>query len=305
MSTTKKNVNTIQQKRNTTQKMSPFHHLKKTTRSRILGMQTYKVNCGKNLMLGFKSIKAAEETSMKPDDFVHVALAKLKDYNNPVVVKIYDENNGYLYREQKILKAINGYRNMPNIICDFTCKDNKIKYFTKIKKHFSFCTKVVGSNANTDLLHFFVYEYIQHGDISEFIVKNNGNTDIIKSVILQLVCVIIELATVYNVFHGDLNSGNILVDKTNEKTLEYKIEDETISIETFGVMPKLIDFGKSNFYEEPLTYLVWEDIISAIIIIKSYITNKKMEQKLLHISRQDEKKFKSLKDCYIFVRDNL
>ena len=88
---TKKITKTKTPIKNTTRKLPVFHHLTKTSRSRILGMQTYKLNCSKNLMLGYKTIKASEETSMDKDDFVHVVLSKLKDCDKPVIVKVYDE----------------------------------------------------------------------------------------------------------------------------------------------------------------------------------------------------------------------
>ena len=40
-----------------------FEKLPKCFRSRIRDMTSYKVNCGKNLLLGYNSIKSAEETS--------------------------------------------------------------------------------------------------------------------------------------------------------------------------------------------------------------------------------------------------
>ena len=81
---TKKNTNataTAIHKRNTTKKISLVEKLNKCPRSRINGMESYKINCGKNLLLGYYTIKASEETSMHKDEFVHVVLSKLKDYD--------------------------------------------------------------------------------------------------------------------------------------------------------------------------------------------------------------------------------
>ena len=82
-------------------------------------------------------------------------------------------------------------------------------------KPIQFCSK------GTRLLHFFVYEYIANGDISDFFTKKN-DINLIKAMTLQITAVIIELALIYNVIHGDINSGNILVDTTEEKTLDYR-----------------------------------------------------------------------------------
>ena len=56
-SITKKN--TIQ-KRNTTRKRTVFEKLKKGPHSRMVGVQSYKINCGKNLLSGYNTIKASE-----------------------------------------------------------------------------------------------------------------------------------------------------------------------------------------------------------------------------------------------------
>jgi hypothetical protein len=129
-STTRKNT---PQKRNTTRKIDIVSKLRKCPRSRISGMESYKINCGKNLLLGYHNThlwtlkipttsvvmsdigdtdwvfdtpnceRAAEETSIHKDDFVHVALSSLQDYTKPVVVKVYDEENFHLHIEQNIL----------------------------------------------------------------------------------------------------------------------------------------------------------------------------------------------------------
>lgn len=79
-----------QSSKNVTRKLSSFEKLNKCPRSRITGMESYKVNCVENLLLGYKTIK---------DDFVHVVLSKLKDYKDPVVVKVYDKDNFHLHIE--------------------------------------------------------------------------------------------------------------------------------------------------------------------------------------------------------------
>ena len=334
-------------------------------------METYKINCGKNNLYGYKSFtqlriedaqsatplsfitadkvgsynvqwrKAAEETSMHKDDFVHVILSKLQDYDKPVVVKVYDANKLHLLLEKKILEKIRGYRNTARLICEFSCDDNKNNYITKLTKQIKFCER--GTNKllyaerplgistlrNADAFHklyFFVYEYIAHGDISDYL-KKTRDVQIIKTLILQVVCVIIELATIYKVCHGDLNSGNILIKTTDEKTLEYRIGDEIVVIESNGIIPLIIDFGRSKFYDEPINNQhVWYDIIIVITLINTYIKNydaslavfradarNKHFEKCGRISQtvilKDQDPFEldlpSINDYYYYVRDAL
>jgi len=355
-STTRKNT---PQKRNTTRKIDLVNKLRKCPRSRISGMESYKINCGKNLLLGYHNThlwtfkipttsvvmsdigdtdwvfdtpnceRAAEETSIHKDDFVHVALSSLQDYTKPVVVKVYDEDNFHLHIERNILKIINGYRNTAQLICEFSCNDNKPlrslrenaqsngsiplitaresgalnaqwcknRYLTKITKQIKFCGN------GTNRLHFFVYEYIAHGDISEFLTKNQ-DSNIIQSFILQITCVIIQLASIYKIYHGDINTGNILIDSTNETTIDYCIEGESIRIESHGIIPKIIDYGRSNFYKGTISNNeVWFDIILALGVMYPYIKNDIIKHKLFDISKKTELVFSSLKEYYFFIRD--
>jgi len=287
------------EKINTTRKIYDVEKLHKCPRSRITGMETYKINCGKNLLVGYNTIKASEETSMHKDDFVHVLLTELQNYNKPVIVKVYDEYNFHLPIELKILKNIIGYRNTPQLICDFSCNDNKNKYIAKIKRQMRFC----GNGSHK--LHFFVYKYIANGDLSDFLSKNQ-EINIIKSLILQMTCVIIQLVSIYKIYHGDINSGNIIVDTINERTVDYCIEDETFIIESHGIIPKIIDFGRSNFYKENISNDdVWFDIVLMLGVIYPYIQNEELKKKFLEISNKTELHLPSLKHYYLYIHNAL
>jgi serine/threonine protein kinase len=290
---TKKTKTTPHQ--NTTRKLPPFEKLPKTRRSRILSMETYKIHCGKKKLYGYKSF--TQLSSLREDDFVHVVLSKLQDYDKPVVVKVYDANKLDLLLERKILEKIRDYRNTARLICEFSCDDDKNNYITKIPKQIKFCER------GTNKLYFFVHEYIAHGDISDYLQKTR-DIKIIKTLILQVVCVIIELATIYKVCHGDLNSGNILIDATDEKTIEYRIGDEIVVIESNSIIPKIIDFGRSKFHTEPINNQhVWYDIIMVITVINTYVKNYEVD--LVNIKNQDpyELSLPSIKDYYFYVRD--
>jgi len=297
--TTRKNKTTKQPKQNNTKRRFVIEKLKKCPRSRITNMETYKINCGKNLLIGYDTIKASDETSIHKDDFVRVVLSRLHNYNKPVIVKVYDEDNFHLNIELNVLEQVKGFRNTAEIICHFSCIDDKNKYITKIKNQIRFCGN------GLDKLHFFVYEYIENGDVSDFLIKNQ-DVNIVISVILQITCVIIQLATIYKIYHGDINSGNILIDTLNEKTIDYCIDDEIFTIENHGIIPKIIDYGRSNFYKGNISNdEVWFDIILALGIIYPYIQDKELKMKILDISKKTDMVLPSLKEYYIYIRDNL
>ena len=294
--TTRKNKSV---KRNNTKKTSIVEKLHKCPRSRITNMETYKINCGKNLLIGYDTIKASEETSIHKDDFDHVVLSTLKHYNKPVIVKVYDEDNFHLNIELNVLEKVKGFRNTAELICHFSCNDDKNKYITKIKNQIRFCSN--GSNK----LHFFVYEYMEKGDVSNFLIKIK-DVNIVISLILQITCVIIQLASIYKIYHGYINSGNILIDTINEKTIDYCIDDEIFIIENHGIIPKIIDYGRSNLYKGNISNdEVWFDIILALGIIYPYIQDNELKKKVLDISKKTDMVLPSLKDYYIYVRDNL
>lgn len=281
---TKKNVNTTQQKRNTTRRMPVFHHLKKTHRSRIVGMQTYKVNCGKTLMLGMKKNENA-----------------LHDYDTPVVVKIYDKHKLFLWNNERIFKKIYNYRNNVKLICDFSCDDETDEYIIKLKKYLSKC------NITDDLGHIFIYEYISYGNIYSFFTKNK-DIRIIKNIILQIVCLMIQLGEKYGICHGEIYSGNILIQSINEKTIEYQIDDETFTIETYGVMPKVTDYGRSRLMEKVPVYMILQYVIDTLCLINKYIKDAPFKKNIYDIcvSNIDNTiEFKNSKDFYIYLRDIL
>jgi serine/threonine protein kinase len=312
---TRKNSKIQSKNKNTTKKTSILHisslkmrksvqKLNKCSRSRITGMETYRINCGKNLIVGYQSIKSSvikssEETSIHKDDFVHVVLSELQDYDKPVIVKVYDTNNFHLHIEIQILKKINGFRNSARLICEFACEDDKNKYVTRIRKQIRFC------NNGSDKLHFFVYEYIVHGDISDFLTKNQ-DIQRIKSLILQITCVFIQLASIYKIYHGDINTGNILIDSIDDKTIDYCIDDETFTIESHGIIPKIIDYGRSNFFQGNISNNeVWFEVILSFGVIYHYIQNDVLKKRILDIAKNTEMNLPTLKDYYIYVLDSI
>jgi hypothetical protein len=92
----------------------------------------------------------------------------------------------------------------------------------------------------------------------------------------------------------------------NEKTIDYCIEDETFIIESFGIIPKIIDYGRSNFYKGAVpNEQVWFDIILTVGVIYPYIQNVDLKQKVFAISNKLEMNLPSLKHYYIYVRDTI
>jgi hypothetical protein len=113
-----------------------------------------------------------------------------------------------------------------------------------------------------------------------------------------------QLAAIYRIHHGDLNTGNMLIDTTNEKTIDYCIDGETIIIESHGIIPKIIDYGRSKTYKGNISNAdVWFDIILMLGAISPYIRNENLKIHFLEISKKSEMYLLSLKEYYIYIRD--
>lgn len=274
--------------------------LSKGPRHGIYNMETYKVKCGQDLILGMRSIKGAEETSLDNNDFVHVIISALKDYDKPVVVKIYSTFNEHLRNERRALEIVSGFRNTVPLLCDFACNDDKTRYITKLQQPIMFC-----HTPSPDKLNFFVFEYLRFGDISDYIVKQT-DPQAVYTIILQMVCVIIQLASKYRILHGDLNTGNILVDTTDEKMVDYVIDNKTISIASYGFIPKLIDYGKCIIFESPIPiYLVWESIAMMFSVVRNYVKDEWINQTLNTLSSDITIKLPTLYNYYEFAESVL
>jgi len=186
------------------------------------------------------------------------------------------------------------------LLCDFACNDDKTRYITKLQQPIMFC-----HTPSPDKLNFFVFEYLQFGDISDYIVKQT-DPQAVYTIILQMVCVIIQLASKYRILHGDLNTGNILVDTTDEKMVGYAIDNKTISIASYGFIPKLIDYGKCIIFESPIPiYLVWESIAMMFSVVRNYVKDEWINQTLNTLSSDITIKLPTLYNYYEFAESVL
>lgn len=109
------------------------------------------------------------------------------------------------------------YNSMLKPICIFNCNDNINKYSKEINVE----NYVIPCDKNYDeILTFLVYDYIKSENISNFININNivkNKNNIVNSVILQYILCVFDLGLNKKIVHLDLNSGNALIRKTNNK----------------------------------------------------------------------------------------
>jgi len=74
--------------------------------------------------------------------------------------------------------------------------------------------------------------------------------NIIKSILFQILVALLVLHEKYNIAHNDLHLKNIFYNKIDTNiTFNYKINDITYTIETYGYLIMLGDFGHSTSYK--------------------------------------------------------
>lgn len=254
--------------------------LPKKTGYRFREIRTY---CFDNEIVGKETIKSAQESGMGSNEFVHVIKSNIKKYDKPVVVKIHESNSIYIKKELLAMKELTNFKNIAKSICNFSCIDNKLRWESPINHDVKFC------NQEKDNLHFFVYEYIENGDIEEYF-NSMPNVHEIKTIFLQTALTIMTLGKEYNIIHGDLNSGNILFSKTDKKTVSYMLDEKKYIINTHGRMPKLIDFGRCKKINGNASEYAMDDVFIMLDVLTTWIKNEDLKEKLRHFLLHESNK---------------
>jgi serine/threonine protein kinase len=222
-------------------------YLKKQKGGRLSNVATYKAYCQaqKNVRPdGWLTVNKTLKLPESSDIFGHVALANMR--GNTVIIKVFRERDIMLRKEKSMLRFFTE-RNTNNIvkyICDVGCKDSHVKWENNINLPTSICN-------GSDDLHFVIMEYIHKGDLEEYLNGNMISLSILKSILKQICFGLLHIYFNYRIVHGDLHRGNILISKQHApETLTYTFGKTNISIETLGVQPVFIDFGRSHRVEK-------------------------------------------------------
>ncbi len=225
-----------------------LYKLPKTIGGRNKHVETLSSVCQdkKNIQpTGWLKAKRTLKTPESIDIFGHVVQAIMND--EKVVVKVYEESSNMLKFDIKVLKHLTQHKanNIIRYICDFSCDDVKIRWNKQIKQQTPLC---IGGN---DKLHFIVMEYIEHGNLYDFFSNNVPTNDELTSILKQIAFCIIDLYTNFGIAHDDIHGGNILIDKDEPKNITYVLNKRRIIMNTHGIEPIFIDFGRiHNAYKK-------------------------------------------------------
>lgn len=235
-----------------------LYHLPKKYKginAQIANIQTFTNECENKKKVDAKwildeYIQSPDLTSnVDKDGISFVALGEI--LKKKVVFKVMNDG----WRSKKEKKSHRVFREFPhrNIIrsiCDFTCKDNKIKWLNPKNKPDILCDK----KGDTELT-IIIQEYLPYGDYYNFrelflkksipIEKQYG---IWKSSILQILFTSIELFDKFGYINEDWSLKNILIGITSDKTIKYKAFNKIwIVNNSFWIAPIFTDFSRVDF----------------------------------------------------------
>ena len=93
-----------------------------------------------------------------------------------------------------------------------------------------------------------------HGTLDDYIeelMEMDDTTtkfvDLWKSILMQIIMMLITYQNVYNFTHNDLHTNNIMYVETNEKYLYYCYNENYYKVPTYGKIFKIIDFGRAIY----------------------------------------------------------
>ena len=259
--------------------------LKKTGGARLNNVQSYKVVCDEpmNKLVLSKTYKSGNEVGSHDMDFVHVAKGTINRNKNDIiacVVKVHSSRNLFLKREIDIMKHMHDNLNIVQYICHFSCKDQKAGLMAPLIKKWIPCV-----SDGTDDMTYIIMEFVEGGNVGDFLKQCSVDAKVVVSMFNQVAHIIIEMGVKYKVYHGDLNSGNILVKSTKMSKQRFTIDGTTYVYETHGFRPVFIDFGRGGFYEKTAknNKLICEDILTCWSVMVAWVHDVSLKQRLNEI----------------------
>lgn len=233
--------------------------LRKTGGSRFDNVDTYKIVCKNPQSIQVtQSLKPSSEDGSDQETFVHVALANLVPFHHQVIVKVHFSSTRAIRRELEALRLVKDSDNVVQYVCHIPCMDDKKRWKERLTGPCEPCKE-----GGLDSLTFLIMEYIEGGNVRDFLSKHRSRQEYL-SLFQQTALVLMDIGYKYNLYHGDLHGGNIMIKRTAQITRTYRIQNETYKVKTHGIHPVLIDFGRSGFYQEShdrKTY-IFDDILS-------------------------------------------
>ena len=111
---------------------------------------------------------------------------------------------------------------------------------------------------------------------------------------------IINMATIYGVTHGDLNSGNILIQRAPRKRKTIRVGKKEFVIDNLGLHPIFIDFGRGSI--ETVGTIrsrhIKDDILILYSVLNNYIRYSDIKERYVNFVLQMMEPSKRLPDLF-------
>lgn len=229
--------------------MNPIYltHLPKHGRGRMKNVQTFRASCAAGDKAGATAWLSATRTLGGPEEaaydaFVHVMKGLLD--NQPVVIKL-QEVSRLSEKEARVAAVLSRY-DPPNVaapICEFKCKNDFIDWKRPLQAPKEFCS------GKTDMTSVFVMEYIPRS-IVEFLSASPVSAMVYRSILQQLGFALSNLHLNLKMTHGDIGSGNMMLEIAEPRDIQYTFGDRVYVVPTQGYEPILVDFQRSIQYTD-------------------------------------------------------
>lgn len=237
-------------------KAVPFTHHERMIGGRITNIDTFYACCSKNNRTDAewiinKSIQSLDDTSQG------IAFVGLSDLlKTPVIVKIMlDKDQGIKEASVQRFFKTHPHRNIVQGICEFTCRDNPIRWKVHLRKPKKLC-KPRKDTETTDFI-IIIQEYIKNGDLLENYELWNYSQW--KSVFLQTLFATMELFEQHGFMYGDWKLRNLLLDETSDTKVVYNAFGREWVIEnTYGLSPVFTDFSSCELRKKKTRYLAYQ-----------------------------------------------
>ena len=214
-------------------------HLPKQGGGRMKNVMSFRASCDASdkttatvWLEATTTLKGPDEVAY--DQFAHV-MTGLMD-KHPVVIKL--QEIGRLSEKEAQLASRFKTDPPPNVvmpICEFKCKNDFITWNKPLTQPKRFCS------GSTNLTSVFVMEYLPYNLIDYATSHSLPRGTILK----QIGFALLNLHINWNITHGDIASGNIMLDIGEPKILTYTIAGHPYTVNTEGYEVVFIDFQRS------------------------------------------------------------
>ena len=263
-----------------------LEYLPKMRGGRSTNLTTFRPACTKEgahvRIKGLRTLKSPTDS----DEYVHVALSSFD--HKEIIVKLQD-TGPMLQRELEIHSILSAHPNVVSYVCHFPCLFDSVIWNTPLTRPASVCDLSGGTQH-----HMILMEYINN-DVSTFLEESTYTSEILTSIIQQVVFALLDFHMNYGISHNDINRGNLLLQQEDAKEIVYTVGSLTHTVRTHGYTCVYIDFQRGNLLEKK-DIDIWLELAVDEITLALYLLGKWVRR------QEDKAKIQGLLEGVIHAR---